>query len=221
MARGDHVQILTVLAIIAGNAITYEVAVSRGWSLGPLLWIFFLQNLVIGFFAFLRLCALQRFSTHGVTVSGKPVEPTAATKRVIAGYFALHYGAFHAFYFAFLAFFALEGKLGPPSTGDDQLWIAVLGGSFFVSHWLAHRQNVASDIRYEHNIGALMFLPYARVLPMHIMIIACGMMADPSALLMFVVMKTIADVVMQLVEHHWSQRDSARSDRMHFGIDED
>ena len=47
------------------------------------------------------------------------------------------------------------------------------------------------------------------------------MMADPSALLMFVVMKTIADVVMQLVEHHWSQRDSVRSDRMHFGIDED
>lgn len=48
-----------------------------------------------------------------------------------------------------------------------------------------------------------MFLPYLRVVPMHIIIVAglASNMAGVSALLLFGVLKTFADVAMHYAEH--------------------
>lgn len=63
-------------------------------------------------------------------------------------------------------------------------------------------------------LGTLMFLPYARVVPMHLTIIFGGMLARDSAfaLLLFCSLKTAADVLMHYVEHRVLQRDRS-SDR--------
>ena len=48
----------------------------------------------------------------------------------------------------------------------------------------------------------MMFLPYLRVVPMHIMIIAGAMVGSAGAgTVFFGLMKTLADVGMHLVEH--------------------
>ena len=47
-----------------------------------------------------------------------------------------------------------------------------------------------------------MFTPYLRIVPMHLTIIFGGLMAHTNAgLLLFGVLKTVADVAMHAVEH--------------------
>jgi|CXWL01.1.fsa_nt_gi hypothetical protein len=50
----------------------------------------------------------------------------------------------------------------------------------------------------------LMFLPYARILPMHLTILAGGAMtaAGTAAFLLFGGLKLFADALMHTVEHH-------------------
>jgi hypothetical protein len=53
------------------------------------------------------------------------------------------------------------------------------------------------------NIGTLMFFPYARVVPMHLLIVLAASLGSESvtALLIFLLLKTGADVIMHMVEH--------------------
>ncbi|NIP29465.1 MAG: hypothetical protein GTN99_09095 [Candidatus Dadabacteria bacterium] len=53
------------------------------------------------------------------------------------------------------------------------------------------------------NIGTMMFFPYARILPMHFTIIFGGSIAKASSksLVLFLVLKTLADLIMHMIEH--------------------
>jgi hypothetical protein len=207
-----------ILAILASNAATLVTAQAQDWPLTLLLWPYWLQSLVIGGFAGRRMHALQRFSTHNVTLDDQPAQPTAKTKRKIVMFFAMHYGGFHLFYLVFLVILTHEGSFGRAPLPLDWWLFAALGLGFVLSHGLSHRLNLAADIRHEHNIGAMMALPYARVLPMHLMILL-GMQFEymAHALLLFVALKTAADLLMHVVEHRWLQRSSVPG-WMHFSI---
>jgi hypothetical protein len=130
------------------------------------------------------------------------VSPTPATQRSVANFFALHYGFFHFGYLMFLV-----------NQSPDWRWWDVLGGlalgvSFAWNHRLSFQQNVEADRQGTPNIGTLMFLPYARILPMHLTIIFGGTVAGggPVAVLLFGALKTAADVLMHYVEHRVLQR---------------
>ena len=64
---------------------------------------------------------------------------------------------------------------------------------------------MAADLESCPNLGTLMFMPYARVIPMHLTIIFGTQIGD-GAVWLFVLLKTGADVVMHKVEHHVLQR---------------
>jgi len=53
------------------------------------------------------------------------------------------------------------------------------------------------------NIGTMMFFPYLRIIPMHLTIIFGSDYAKGSsgALILFLVLKTIADLIMHMIEH--------------------
>ncbi len=53
------------------------------------------------------------------------------------------------------------------------------------------------------NIGTIMFFPYARVIPMHLTIVIGGHFTKGSqgALILFLALKTIADLIMHMIEH--------------------
>ena len=195
-----------VLGILASNALTLGVALWQDWPLVLLLWPYWLQSVVIGYYARRRILALQRFSTEGFKMGGSEVEPNEATKRATANFFAIHYGFFHFGYLVFIAVVGAVGMFGrPPGAGDYGLF-ALLGLAFWLTHRDSHRRNLAADVAGERNIGTLMFLPYARVFPMHLTIILGGLLGGGSlALLLFTVLKTAADVLMHVVEHRWLQ----------------
>ncbi|GAB3347865.1 DUF6498-containing protein [Lysobacter tyrosinilyticus] len=201
------------LGIVASNLLTLVTAWWQDWPLALMLWPYWCQSLVIGWFARKRILALHTFSTEGFKINDQAVEPTPQTQRVTANFFALHYGLFHFVYLIFLL--TMSSVSGEPASAggvmhrSDVLLILGLALSFWFSHRASYREHVAADLRRVPNIGTLMFLPYLRVLPMHLTIILGMALGDDWGRLLFGSLKTVADVAMHKIEHRWLQRAEA------------
>lgn len=193
-------------SLIAVNAATVALALALDWPVATLLWPYWVQSIVIGYFSRKRILALGRFSTEGFTMNDRAVSPTPATQRSVANFFAVHFGFFHVVYLVFLM---------AQHAGQLRWWdwagLLVLGVSFAWNHWLSFNQNVEADRAGTPNIGTLMFLPYGRIIPMHLTIIVGGALGGDSAwsVLVFGALKTAADVLMHHVEHRVLQRQRA------------
>ena len=199
-----------ILGIVASNAVTLVVALWQQWPMVLMLWPYWLQSLVIGWYSRKRILALTKFSTDGFRINGRAVEPTEATKHWTANFFVIHYGFFHLGYLVFLAVLSAVGQFGRAPTAFDVLLILALGASFWLSHRASHRLNLGADTSGERNLGTLMALPYARIFPMHFTIILGTILGGGEwALFLFTALKTIADVAMHVVEHRWLQGKSS------------
>ena len=199
-----------VQGILAANAVTLLVALWQQWPATLLLWPYWVQSVVIGVYARRRILALKRFSTEGFKINGRAVKPTEATKRSTANFFAMHYGFFHVGYLVFLLAISFDGRFGRPPAPTDWLLFGLLGIGFWRSHRASHLRNVDADIAGQRNIGTMMFLPYLRVIPMHLAIILGSLLGGGSAaVVLFTALKTIADVLMHTVEHRWLQQPAA------------
>jgi hypothetical protein len=89
--------------------------------------------------------------------------------------------------------------------------------AFLANHCFSFRYHLREDLERTRNLGSLMFFPYARILPMHLTIIFGGFIAFRfAAVLLFLLLKTLADLAMHAVEHQWRRdppapRGAARS----------
>jgi hypothetical protein len=195
----------STLSLVIVNAAAIAVALVLDWPVATLIWPYWIQSVVIGYFSRRRILALGRFSTAGFTMNDRAVDATPATQRSVANFFALHYGFFHFGYLMFLV--RQYAQLGP----WDWLGLGALSVSFAWNHRFSFEQNVAADRRGTPNIGTLMFLPYARILPMHLTIMLGGQFGGEGAkvVLIFGALKTVADVLMHHVEHRVLRRATA------------
>jgi hypothetical protein len=184
--------------LLLANGVTTILAVTQNWNLLALMWVYWFQNLVIGFFHFRRIHQLKEFSTKGFTENGHPVEPTEETKNRNARFFLMHYGFFHLVYFIFLLVFSQTDMLGNALNSTDLIYILPTALLFLGNHIYSYRYNRPRDIG-KPNIGTLMFYPYARIVPMHLTLILGVFLGGP--LLLFLLLKTLADVIMHIVEH--------------------
>lgn len=184
------------LSIILMNVAVIIGAWVSGEGLVMLMWPYWIQSLVIGYYNVRRMQKLQRFSTSGLKIDGQTVDPTPATQRKTWVFFIMHYGFFHFGYMVFL--FAMSPEV---FSGGAALWIAVTAVGFLVSHGQSHREHVHADLRGTPNIGTLMFVPYIRIIPMHLTIIFGMMLGNSVGILLFGALKTVADVAMHKVEH--------------------
>ena len=194
----------SVLALLAANVAALAIAWALKMSLRDLMLVYWIQSVIIGVTSCIRILRLERFDTDGFRINNQAVEETPATKRRVAAFFAMHYGFFHLVYFIFIVAPGAPGKLG--SLGAYVLCAAV----FAVNHGYSLRHNLERDARGRPNIGTLMFLPYARIVPMHATILFGGMFAGMPAFFLFGGLKTLADVAMHVVEHHVLGKQQAR-----------
>lgn len=215
-------------AILGSNLLTLAIAWWQDWGLLHLLWPFWLQSVVIGWYARRRILALREFSAAGAQTNSRSVEATPEIQRWTANFFALHYGFFHLMYFFFLLIVSTTADAGGlievthSNTGKvsivhvgrivgvDLLAFALIGYAFWRSHRLSHREHVASDLARRPNTDALMKLPYARVLPMHLCIILGVALPSGMAIWLFGALKIAADLTMHKVEHAWLARSAPR-----------
>jgi hypothetical protein len=74
---------------------------------------------------------------------------------------------------------------------------------FLFNHGFSYRYNRERDRSGTPNIGTIMFSPYVRIIPMHLTILFGSQFANDSGskLLLFLGLKTVADVVMHMVKH--------------------
>ncbi len=183
--------------LVLSNIFTIVVAVIEQWNLSKLLWIYWGQSIVIGYFNWRRIRCLKEFSTEGLKINDQPVTATKLTQRKVANLFAIHYGGFHIAYCIFL--FVEKTGLSQLEIFSAISCIAV----FIFNHWFSFRQNLEKHMSSKPNLGTVMTFPYARILPMHLTILAGSFFEERSAetLILFLSLKTFADLMMHLVEH--------------------
>ena len=181
--------------LLVSNLTTIFFAMNDGWNLLTIMWIYWTQSIIIGLFNFIRILQLKEFSTENFYINGKSAQPTQKTKNFTAFFFLAHYGLFHFVYAIFLltGVFIVSGE-----SSFDTKYIFLSASLFFFNHLFSYFYNKPRDTR-QQNIGALMFYPYVRILPMHLTIILGSYFN--SALIFFLILKTVADCAMHVVEH--------------------
>lgn len=176
----------TTFTLLISNIFVIALALYQGWNIGEIMWVYWFQSVIIGLFHFLRIWKLENFSVKDVTINGAPATDAKGTKYFFAGFFALHYGLFHFVYMIFL--------ITVFSNGSSFKNILIGAAAFFINHLVSFYNHIQADKLREPNIGLLMFYPYARIIPMHLTIIF-GIMFRDLALILFLSLKTIADLI--------------------------
>jgi hypothetical protein len=194
------------IGLVLANLAALVTALWFDWPPSALLWPYLLQSLVIGGFAVRRMLTAPRISTQGLTSNGKQVPATRAGRVSTASFFTVHYGLFHVVYAAFIG-----GSGGWPQGMD--LWATLaLVATFAWGHANSYRRNRSVEDDVPVNLGTLMFLPYLRVIPMHLTILFGGIVLGGGGtwpLLLFSALKTASDVAMHYAEHMILRRENA------------
>ncbi len=192
----------TLWGVIAGNVFAIGMAITENWSASEILWTYWAQSVLIGIINAYRMWTLGEFTTDGLTSGGNAVPETVQAKKETTGFFIFHYGFFHFCYAIFLAS-DLPLNLATPTTS----WTLALAISGFVfAHIYSYRHNRLMDFRDKKpNLGFLLFYPYIRIIPMHLIIVS-GMFLTSGGMVLFMAMKTVADALMHIIERRLFRR---------------
>lgn len=174
------------------NVITIFVAAIQQWSFGTIIWIYWAQSVIIGIFAFLRMIRLKEFSTKGLTSNSQPIPETKVSKYYVALFFLVHYGGFHLIYLAFIWQHTIE---------DVRIFLIVVT-LFFVNHMFSSIYNEKKDATSKPNIGNLMFDPYGRIIPIHLIILVASTLTGTISLIIFMTIKLFVDIITHLIKHN-------------------
>jgi len=197
-----------LFGVLLSNIFSIVMAYIYGWNLLEVLWIYWAQSVIIGVINHRRILSLENFSTENFKINGQSVSSTKLVKHSVATFFAIHFGIFHFVYLMFLL-------AGIPDMMDntefsfslpDGVFIMMCIAAFAASHIFSFRHHGAADFKQKKpNIGTLMFYPYMRIVPMHLTIIF-GFMFPVTAMILFMTLKTFADIGMHIIEHRLFQK---------------
>ncbi|MDZ4844351.1 MAG: DUF6498-containing protein [Chitinophagales bacterium] len=179
------------LLVINLAIIAYYLYYGTGFK--TLVWIYWCQSVIIGFSNFLNLATVRNIKPGFMTINDEPVTTDGQARGCLAPFFAVHYGGFHLAYFVFLFtitdanervdFGLLEASVGAMLL--DQAW-----NFFRAKQW---------EKEYKTNPGTLFFLPYLRIVPMHLTILLPAFLKTFSHLTIFLILKTVADMLMYAI----------------------
>ena len=191
----------THLLIIA-NIITIIFAIVENWDFGIIIFVYWCQSIIIGFFGVLRILNLKKFTTDNFYMSGVQPEPNEKTKKLVAIIFVIFFGFFHILYLAMiLSTFTTLNTLE-----ENYIFIIPSIAGFLITHTYSYFYNKDADSKQIPNIGIMFFRPIARIIPIHFAPVIGGLtfgMTTPSkiSLVAFLLVKTIIDVIMHRLEH--------------------
>lgn len=180
--------------LILSNIMVICVALYEGWGLYATMAIYWMQSVIIGIFNVAKILSLN----PSTTITGPLRKIAGAGNILMALFFAFHYGLFHFGYYELLR--------GSFKKIDPRLLLTT-AAVFFLNHLFSFIYNFKNDSRFE-DVGRIMFIPYERIMPMHVTIIFGTMImfalkerGESAALLFFLLLKTTADVRMHVLEH--------------------
>jgi hypothetical protein len=109
----------------------------------------------------------------------------------VALFFLFHYGFFHFVYMIFL--FTMKPRY-PINWDIFKYFLA----AFFIGQVITFIQHKIRERKYRSNMGAMFFIPYLRILPMHLTILIPSFLHITN-LGIFLILKAFADTVMYIV----------------------
>ena len=180
--------------ILLFNGLFLYLYGSGNISVGTVIWIYFLQSLLLGFQYWVRMLAISSRSTE----KGKWFAPL---------FFCGHFGLFHLVYFIFLIAMTASSK----GISSDFKTVLLGLGVMLINTIFSTVSDVKSDKLNDRSAGILMFIPYLRIAPLHLFIIlGFGSLSgtrNPNdlwffkqdAFIVFIVLKTITDVAMHII----------------------
>jgi hypothetical protein len=199
----------SIALLLAANLVPLAGVAFWGWQVWQVVFLYWMENLIIGAFNVLRILAAGR-STEGGTTRATQV----AGKIGLAAFFAVHYGGFCMGHGIFLAAFMSQGAgarredLGSTVLGTLQEPVAAAAlAALLVSHGWSFFRNYLGRGEYERtNAGELMQRPYKRIVVTHVFIIAGGFLLLRTGshllpMLLFVALKTAVDLLFHFLEH--------------------
>lgn len=174
----------SILFLIAGNLYCIWYYQKYPEDFGTIVWIYWFQSIIIGFFNFLELLTAKKNDGDIKTDSNSGVK---FTRGCAAWFFLFHYGTFHLVYFFFL--------LVDFDAASVKKLVLLLGiTTFFLESLIGFVRHKAFKKTEKVNIGLLFFLPYLRIIPMHLMILLPTFFGiEPS--LIFLILKMGADML--------------------------
>ncbi|MBN1263060.1 MAG: hypothetical protein JW991_01760 [Candidatus Pacebacteria bacterium] len=192
----------SVTALVLTNLIPVFGVLFFNWDLSSILFLYWFENIVIGFYNSLKMIKAEKPNQNGVqkTVFGKTT--VNKTREELVGFFILHYGMFtlvHGFF--------LFGRL----INNLQINpILILNTGFlFLTHGLSYFQNYLEKKEYQRlSPEQLISAPYKRVITMHLVVLAGsrlilkinGQAIGP--LIVLVLVKTTIDFFSHNLEHN-------------------
>jgi hypothetical protein len=198
----------STLSLIFSNVLVIVFAIVDRLSALDLLWIYWSQSVIIGFFNVVKILSLKEFSTEGFKQGNKQVLPTKNAKISTAVFFLFHYGFFHFVYAIFLGGFSLFA--GTASRGPGKAYLFYSAATFFASYLIEFVRSRNEETQELPNLGRLMFAPYVRIVPMHLTIILGGLIGavgsafsantDLFIIVLFAGIKTVVDLITHSVD---------------------
>ena len=184
-----------LLMLLASNiyCIWYFNSHSNGFV--TVVWIYWLQSIIIGFFNFIDLLTIKNYDTASFKVNNQPLNDK--NKGCLPWFFLVHFGIFHFVYMVFIAV-----QLG---FGVDAGFLLIGVAAFLLESLSSFIRRKQAEEQMKFNIGTIFFLPYLRVIPMHLMIMGSVFLSvQPSVI--FLVLKTIADILsFMLYQRMWEK----------------
>jgi hypothetical protein len=186
----------SVWAILVANLVPLYGAVFLQWDLFSILFAYWMETAVIGFWTIAKIVYTQRWLAI-----------------LIAPFFVFHYGAFMFGHLIFLVgFFSPEGLQGSFLPSFPVFTSYVLGllpafATAFIAHGISFFTNFIGKKEYERlQSKDVMQSPYKRIILMHIAIIFGGWLimlsgTSVAGFAVFIVLKTALDIRAHLKEH--------------------
>ncbi len=193
------------LALLAMNLIPLIGVMKFGWDVSTIIFLYWLENVIIGLLNIPKILACRE--SQKTRESGRrPI--------FLAAFFGLHYGGFCLGHYVFLR------TTFPELPEFSQMFSALTGSLFIwsllgltVSHLMSMGINFFGKKEYlARTPNKQMFIPYSRIVLLHIVIIFSGLLAVAvgqglAMLILLVAIKIGFDLAAHLPEHAKVQRD--------------
>ena len=195
----------SALGLVVANVVPLVGVVAFGWDLFEVMWLYWMENAIIGLYALGRILTSGLMGSHPITW---------IPKLFVSAFFTVHYGFFWLGHGVFVYALFGDGRESPEFDLSDHIAELASGGlpvegliGLAMSHGASFVLNYLLGGEWrEADPASEMFRPYGRVVILHVVLIAGGFLilltgGGILALALFIVLKTGLDLGIHLKAH--------------------
>jgi hypothetical protein len=161
-----------------------------------IVWLYWIQSVLIGIFNFLDLLTIKNPDPKSMTINDRPMDGSGKSRGCVAFFFLFHYQFFHFVYIIFLATM-LKGPI-------DFIFLLMGTVAFALGTLVQFIRHKRAEAGIIVNVGKIFFMPYLRIVPMHLMILGPAFLGWHTSTV-FLLLKLMADALMYILTSPYSK----------------